>query len=71
MCDDEVIRIDEQIFLHHIDQLKREENRDIARIAAVLLEAHLFIREKFHSLQVKLDQDQGTILYSFHGNISL
>ena len=30
----------------------RLKHRDIERIAAVLLKAHLFIREKFQSLQV-------------------
>ena len=67
MSDEEdQIRIDEQIFLHHIDQLKREKDTDIGRIATVLLEAHVFIREKFHSLEVTFYQDQGTILWSFH-----
>ena len=57
MCDEDrgedEITIDEQIFLHHIDQLKREKRRDIGRIAGVLLQIHVFIREKFHKLQVK------------------
>ena len=60
MCDEDCcgdeITVEDQIFLHHIQQLKREKNRDIGRIAEVLLEAHLFIREKFQKLQVKLDQ---------------
>ena len=57
MCDQESgedeITIEDQIFLHHIDQLKREKRRDIGRIAGVLLQIHVFIREKFHKLQVK------------------
>lgn len=51
-CDEDEMWNEDQIFLHHIDQLKREKHRDIERIAAVLLKAHLFIREKFQSLQV-------------------
>ena len=51
-CGEDEIRNEEKIFLHHIDELKREKNRDIERIAVVLLEAHLFIREKFQFLQV-------------------
>ena len=64
-CDEHEITIAEQMFLHHIDQLKRDKNRDVGRIAAVLLEAHVFIRQKFHSLQVTLYQDQGTISWRF------
>ena len=75
MCDEECgedqIRIEEQIFLHHIEQLKRETNKDIGRIAGVLLEAHVVIREKFQSLQVRLYQDLGTIPCSFDRNIFL
>ena len=52
------IRIEEKIFLHHIDQLKREKNRDIGTIAEVLLEAHVFIREKFHKLQARNSFDR-------------
>ena len=62
MCDQEVgedeITIEDQIFLHHIEQLKREKNRDIGRIAVVLLEAHVFIREKFHKLQARNSFDR-------------
>ena len=67
MCDGEFgeheITIAEQMFLNHIDQLKRDKNRDVGRIAAVLLEAHVFIREEFQKLQVKLYQ--GTWKYFF------
>lgn len=62
-CDEHEITIAEQMFLHHIDQLKRDKNRDVVRIAAVLLEAHVFIKEEFQKLQVKLYQ--GTWKYFF------
>ena len=53
-CGEDEITLAEQLFLHHIEQLKRDKNRDVGRIAVVLLEAHVFIREEFQKLQVKL-----------------
>ena len=57
MCDSQAagedeLFVDETIFLYHIDQLKHEENRDICRIASVLLEAHRLIKNKFQDMKV-------------------
>ena len=65
MCDEECGQDQIRSFLHHIEQLEREKDTDIGRIAAVLLQAHVFIREKFDWLQVTLYQDQGRILWRF------
>ena len=50
----EELRVDEAIFLYHIDQLKHEENEDVCRIASVLLEAHRLIKHKFQKLKVSV-----------------